>query len=87
MPKFGALKRFSDSLATLDDHWETRGKQVTRQVAKWFSGLESEKQERGDWEETASNMTRAVQQREEITGVFCLVKRVSLESANTLGDK
>ena len=55
MPRHGALKGFSDSLAIIEDYWETRLEHVTRQVAKWFSGLGSEKQEARDWEETTNN--------------------------------
>ena len=56
------MKGFSDSLAILDEHWKTRLEQVTRQVAKWFSGLGSEKQETRDWEKTTNNVNRAVHQ-------------------------
>ena len=46
VPEYGALKGFSDSLATLDYHWETSLEEVTRRIPKWFAGLSSGSQER-----------------------------------------
>ena len=38
VPEFGALKGFSDSIANLENHWETSQEEVTRRIAKWFGG-------------------------------------------------
>ena len=48
VPEFGALKGFSDILATQEDHWETCLEQEKRQTAKRFSGLGSGKEEKRD---------------------------------------
>ena len=44
--EFGALKGFSDSLAALENHWDTSPEEVTRHKGKWFVGLGSEKREK-----------------------------------------
>ena len=45
VPEFGALKGFSDSVATLENHWETSPEETTRLKAKWFVGWGSENRE------------------------------------------
>ena len=44
--RYGALKGFSDSLATLENHWETSLEEVNRRIAKWFLRLRVWNQER-----------------------------------------
>ena len=75
--EFGALKGFSDSLAALENHWETSPEEVTRQKAKLFVGPASEKREKA---RLGTDDQYGNQSSTKITRVHCSTKRISLKS-------